>query len=480
MLELFPKYVCRSKWSAVSLLSLVLVAPAIVGQAHAKSMKSAVVAAVKTHPTALAERAAQRAIANELEESRQKFLPEIELFGDIGAENIHNPNSLSGSDNGSWKATRQVGVVARYTLFDGFERANAVYRNAARLDGALYSILATADTIALDAVEAYIDVYRHRQLLNIAGQNIVRHRDILSQIRGRVEGGKSSVSERIQIEERVFAAQSVEIEIEKASQDAAAKYRRVIGASPGGSMSIPGVKSLPRSINALVDSSLAGNPNLKALEKAVSESEYTRYSSESALRPKLFLEGKGTIGADRGGSRGDQREAFVGLKLSWKLFDGNASTSREMALAERVSNAMYVRDAKAREIQEIAEQSWNSYVNSRKRNSILRSQVASNRKIVKNYRDEYELSKRSLLDVLDAERARFNSEFQQIGAVSAQQFAKFRMLAVQGKLAANFGISRDALAASPDFEDRFLNSTSGFGAGSGGQGIFNIDLAPLK
>lgn len=470
---------CRFAKVVATIFATILLATSMSQATFAKSMKSAVVKAIETHPTALAERANQRAVANELEESRQRFLPEVELFGDIGAENINNPNSLSATDNGEWKLTRQVGVVARYTLFDGFERANAVYRNAARLDGALYSILATADSVALDAVEAYIDVHRHRQLQAIARRNIARHRDILRQIGGRVEGGKSSVSERIQIEERVFAAQSVEVEIEKASQDAAAKYRRVIGESPRGKMSVPGVKSLPRSVHGLIDASLSGNHTLKALEKAVAESEYTRNSARSALGPKLFLEGRGSVGADRAGSSGEQEEAFVGLRLSWKLFDGNATTSRENALAERVSNAMYLRDAKAREIQEIAEQSWNSYINNRKRNSLLNSQVASNRKIVENYRDEYELSKRSLLDVLDAERARFNSEFQQIGSRSAHQFARYRMLAVQGKLASHFGVSASALASEPNFEDRFLDAGSR-GLGAGGQGIFNIDLAPLK
>ena len=255
----------------LSVLVAFLVSVCIASSASAESMKSAVRKAVKTHPSGLAQRANQRAVANELEESRSQFKPQVELFGDIGAEWVNNRNSLSVADNSKWKGTRQIGIVARYTLFDGYERANSLYRNAARLDGALYSLLATSEVVALNAVEAYIDVVRHRQLLSIARRNIKRHRRILSQIRARVRGGKSPASDQFQIEERVFAARAVEVEITKAYQDSVAKYKKAVGRKPGRKMRISRVKHLPRSVGALVSASVANKYELKALSKTVSE-----------------------------------------------------------------------------------------------------------------------------------------------------------------------------------------------------------------
>lgn len=448
--------------------------------AVARSMKSEVQQAIKTHPSGLAQIANQRAIANELDASRSRYLPEVELFGDIGAEIVDNPSSLSATDNADWKATRQIGLSARLTLFDGYERANAMYRNAARLDGALYSTLATSEAVALNAVEAYIDVHRHRRLLTIARRNIERHREILRQIKSRVAGGKSPASDSFQIEERVFAARTVEVEIEKASLDAAAKFRKAIGRSPKGKMSIPQVRSLPRSLAALINNSLNNSYELKSLRKAVSENEYATNAGDAAYLPKLFLEGRTTIGADRGGSKGNEQDAFVGLKLSWKLFDGGVASSETTAQAERTGQAMYLRDVKVLEIRETAERSWNSHVKDGRRRSLLQSQVNTNRKIVKNYREEYELAKRTLLDVLDAERARFNSEFQQIGAAAAHQFSSFRMLATQNRLAEHFGMPRDKIVPDGDYENKFLDASRRGLVNTSGQSIFNIDIAPLR
>ena len=187
--------------------------------------------------------------------------------------------------------------------------------------------------------------------------------------------------------------------------------------------------------------------------------------------PKLFLEGSASVGADRSGSRGSENDLFVGLKLTWNLYDSGVTASRERAFTERVGQSEFQRDVRIRDVQETAERSWIGYVNGRKRNAILRRQVSKNREIVSSYIEEYELSKRTLLDVLDAERARFNSQFQQISAAAAYQFAGFRILATQSRLAAFFGIEQSSIAADPYFEEQFTADPFG---------IFNIDIEPLK
>lgn len=475
-----PLMAFSSIWVQVSLGSALVVVASFATPVYAASMKSAVSKAIKTHPTGLAQRSNKRAIANELEESRSQFLPQVDLFGDIGAEIVHNPSSLSSSDNDRWKASRQIGVSAQFMLFDGYERANNVYRNAARLDGALYSILATTEALALNAVEAYIDVYRHRKLLAIARLNIRRHNKILRQIRARVSGGKSPQSDVFQIEERVFAARAVEVEIQTASKDAQAKYRKAIGNSAKGKMRIPRPKRVPRTLSSLKSSSVANNYELKALAKSISENEYASEANRSALAPKLSLEGRATAGADRGGSRGTERDAYVGLKLSWKLYDGGISESRATSLAERAAQSGHQRDVRVREIKETAERSWNAFTGGKKRFLILSSQVRSNMKIVRNYREEYELSKRSLLDVLDAERARFNSEFQQISVEAAYRYSTFRMLATQSKLARYFGHTQSSIAPKPVFERKFVNTSGRVFSSSSSQSVFDINIDPLK
>ena len=57
-------------------------------------------------------------------------------------------------------------------LFDGWDRANDIYRSAALVDAAASSpVIERSEAMGLDAVEAYIDVQRHCQILSVAHIN---------------------------------------------------------------------------------------------------------------------------------------------------------------------------------------------------------------------------------------------------------------------------------------------------------------------
>ena len=434
---------------------------------NAMSLKQAVRAAVQENPTANAERSNVRASASEFEAGAASFGPSVDIFGDVGAQ--RKKIATSGITNSNF--TREVGLRASILLFDGYERANRLYQSAANIDQATYRLLATAETVALNAVEAYVDVVRHRRLVSASRDNIARHRDILSQIRKRVDGGTSPVSDRIQIEERVYAAEAVAVEIETALRDAQARFRQVVGVSPKGKMTIPRVRNLPVSLNQFVANSIANHYKIKEAQKAVNGLEYSRDATNSALLPRISLEGKASVGEDRAGSRGDESDLYVGLRLAWKIYDHGVSSARDQVLADRVSEAEYRKEAVIRDIRQVAETAWNALVSSRKRHGIVSSQLASNREIATSYRKEYELSKRSLLDVLDAQSSLFSSQFSQISVAAVADFSRYRMLATMSRLNSHFGIDVELPIQEYDVETMVVSDP---------MGVFNLSIEPLR
>lgn len=434
--------------------------------ALAESLQSAVQFAVTENPKRLSARAGVKASAQELESARREYLPKVNLFGDVGAQS----RASGTSSDRNVLASSQIGLSGSLILFDGYRRSNILYRNSARLDGSLYELVSAAEAVALNSVEAYIDVVRHYRLRAIASRNIERHRDILKQIDARVAGEKSPVSDLYQAEERVLAAEAVEIEISKALSEAKAKYKRAIGRTATGNMTVPLPKGLPKSSQALVEKSITNNVGLKEARSAIAAADYERNASRSKGLPQVSLEGRVSHGSNRNGLPGVRNDAYVGVQLSWDLFDGGVGRADTAALEARKEQVAYNRDSLVREVTEGAEQAWIAFSEQRKRNGVLVEQVSANNRIVQNYLQEYELSKRSLLDVLDAERALFNTKFQQISVEASYQFAAYRILAVQSALASHFGFEADAQIARPDFERRAKSS----------QNFFNIEIEHLK
>jgi adhesin transport system outer membrane protein len=121
-----------------------------------------------------------------------------------------------------------------------------------------------------------------------------------------------------------------------------------------------------------------------------------------------------------------------------------------------------------RQIGEAVERAYNGLTLGRKRANILDSEVNANRRVVAAYIEEYKLSKRSLLDLLDAESALFNSRFQWTNAYSLYVFAAYQTLATMGLLLPHFSINQPAV------------DTGGVRLQAQEQGVFNITLDPLQ
>ena len=117
-------------------------------------------------------------------------------------------------------------------LFDGWDRANDIYRSAALVDAASRRVMERSEALGLDAVEAYIDVERHSQVLGVANQSRRRLQSILGLVRELNTGGKVPRSDVDQAVERIAASDAVIAQIEQSLAEAKAKFRQVVGTEP--------------------------------------------------------------------------------------------------------------------------------------------------------------------------------------------------------------------------------------------------------
>jgi adhesin transport system outer membrane protein len=103
---------------------------------------------------------------------------------------------------------------------------------------------------------------------------------------------------------------------------------------------------------------------------------------------------------------------------------------------------------------------------------LLTRQLRANTLIVRQYRDELKAAKRSLIDLLEAERTVFNVRFQKANTDAALTFSRYRILAAQSRLAAHFGVAPSKVIFAPDYEERALASPR--------SAVFDTVVEPLR
>ena len=451
----------------VALLSALVLTAA---PSSAESLRAAVEAAVTSNPSVLAAGAEARGSAYEVLQLRSEYEPAVRLFGEVGPQWVNDPSNLSEEDNEDWKISRSVGVEAEVVLFDGYRRAILIYATAARVVGNILRLMDASETMALNATEVYVDVFRQRGLVAAAERNLARHREIAAQVAGLVEGGRLPVSDRLQAEDRVRAAELALIDVRRALEDAGARYARIVGRPPSGQMSIPRLSGLPRNSTALVERAVQRSYRVRVAETELNSALYAQRIVEADRAPRVTLNAGGRYGRDLDGASGEDSDVFVGLRFNWTLYQGGR-TPQSRALIEARSKAMSERNVAIRDVRELAERTWNGFRANAESARVLADQLASAENLVAQFRSEFEAGTRSLLDVLEAERVRFDVEFEKLSADASYAFSTYRLLAVESRLAQHFGVAPANMPFAPDFESRALADP---------RSVFRTAIPPLE
>lgn len=431
------------------------------GSLRAESIQSAIVYALNNSEARKASLASIEAQSQQVAIAQGNRLPRVTLFGDAGAEKVNNPSSLPLAQNNQWNLSRQVGVSVDYTLVDGMRGLNTIYREATVLDGEIVRMLDATETLALNAVQAYIDVVRHQGIVHLTQRNVDTHARIAGQVGEQVRAGKLPEADRFRADEKWLAAKLARTDAKSALADAYSRYQLVIGKYPQGQMSMYSNVPVPQSKAALEHIAVTNSLLVRLAHNQVKVAAYDAAISDAEWKPQVSLFAGANTGVDRGGTAGRENTLSAGVRMNWTLYNGN---NREKAAARNQSllaQAQHLLKQTEAEVRDNARRMWNSYRAASERRSLLERSVSQNARIVEAYREEFEAAKRPLLQVLDAERALFNMRVQRLNAEAAQVFQTYKMLAVQNWLSNHFGLADSGYILNANFEKRARSAPRG-------------------
>ncbi|MEP9390253.1 TolC family outer membrane protein [Mesorhizobium sp. KR9-304] len=421
-------------------IAIAIVMAATTFHARATTLREAVQQAVLTNPRIDAAQANRRATEYSFKQAKGRFLPEVEINADIGQQKIDRPEGLGPDVNNTWQDRRQAGISIRQVLFDGWDRANDIYRTQASISAASFRVMVRSEAVGLNSVEAYIDVIRHRDLLALAQDNLRRHQALLRIIQERYDGGRAPIGDLQQTIERVEAAKALVAQIKVSSETARAKYKNAVGISPSDLKSVSYATGIPKSVADVTNRAIRNNPRVK---EAVAETEVSYFDKEqfrSTLYPQVYLEGNAMAGENLEGTPGRDNELEAMVVLRWKLFDGGVRRNRTAELGERYSEKLSEQMILVRELTQEVEIAWARLVDGRAEVQAIQREVDQNIKVVASYQDEYNANKRSLLDVLDAENSKFASQFELSNVTALHVFSSYELLAQMGVLLDTLGV----------------------------------------
>ena len=423
--------------AVAAVLLCVAAAPVMAG---GLSLSEAVRLAVENHPR-VAEAAAERRIADtRLRQQTGRYLPTLDVSGFLGEQFVDRPNSLAAAANANWQSNKQFDSTAQLVLFDGFDRANAVYGQIARINASAIRVLEQSELVALETVEAYLDVMRHRQILAVAQRSIATHQEYLSQIQTAFAGGRAPAGDVAQARERLAAVRTIVGDVRRALGIVEAQFINLVGRKPGRLRGVGYPEGIPHQLQTAIDRARANHPALAATQSDIDALERDRARVDSAFLPRVTLDGAATLAEDIDGVRGRNNDFSVRLGATWNLFNGGIDAARKDEQNERIVAEQIRLDRLRLDVDQAVREAWVTMGSIDQRIHALRNQIEAAGALIEAYREEYDAGLRDYLDLLNAEGNRFNAQIELASAETIALFARFETIAAMGALVRHFGV----------------------------------------
>ena len=321
-------------------------------------------------------------------------------------------------------------LAVTQNLFNGFDTTYQQEQTEARLRSALYEIFDTADNIALDAVQAYVDVLRQQELVRLADANVSNHERILSQIRERSESGVGRRSELQQTEGRVARAHASLIAQQNNLQDAESRLHEILGRYVVVSkMQKPQLPEHPgQTLDDLIDIALEKHPAIRVASFNVKAAVADSSRARSNNYPKLDLQLAKEVGNDISGLDGTLDELRLVLNLSYNLYRGGADRATERKRISAVhQNQEFARKVQ-RQVINTLRLAWAADQSLTSQMEFLLDHIEKSRQTVESYGEEFFIGQRDLIDLLNAENELNTAQNQHANAYFDAMAARYRIL----------------------------------------------------
>lgn len=360
--------------------------------------------------------------------------PSVGVSADISRADIEQTTFGSGG-----LTSKSMGLSLTQPLYRGG-------RTTAGVRGAEYTVRAavaeyaqTEQSVLLAGIQAYLDVYRDQQIVELRKNNesvLSRH---LNATKKRLEVGEKTRTDVSQAESRLADAAAGTIQARGQLASSRAFFEQIAGlpVPPDGIALSDNSPGVPETLEEAMSVAEQNNPAILAVGYIQKAAEENIGVAEGELLPEISLDGGLSRAYDPlPGFTKQQDIAQIGLSASLPLYKGGSVQSR-IREAKHTANQRRIEIEEAhRDIRRQAADAWQVLETARAVIKARHSQVQAAELALSGVEQEMGQGTRTTLDNLDAEQELLAARVAEVSAQRDAHVAAYGLLAVMGGLTA--------------------------------------------
>lgn len=362
------------------------------------------------------------------------YLPQVSLYAGIGYENV---SYNSGVETDTELTRRELGLRITQSLFEGFKTSAEVARLDYEMRADKQALLSEAENLSLEVAEVYLDYLKAVETTSLSQRNVADHKKVLNDIQSRQAKGLSSAADVAQVQARLATSQSALFAAKNNQFDLKAQYYDLVGSFPN-DLHVPKADTVfvPKTLAEALDEASNKHPEIGAAIMDINAADKQVEREKSGYWPKFKLQLDVNDNENVGGYEGPDDDARVMLTMSYDLYSGGRTTAKTEAAAWRKEEAIAIKNNTHRQVIEGTTLAWNAYRFIGKQKSFYMKNVDFATEAEAGYRQQFNLGKRSLLDVLDSKVELFVARKNYINAAFDERKSSYRLINATGRLIA--------------------------------------------
>ncbi|DAB33562.1 MAG TPA: hypothetical protein CFH82_09735 [Sulfurospirillum sp. UBA12182] len=387
---------------------------------------------INNHPDIQKQLEYYQSVEQDIAISKSEYQPSLDFQSSFGKEKIEYEGTTQDTDETFY----QNSLTLTQNLFQGFATDAKVEQNRARLSSAAFTLLDSANNLALESIKSYMDVLREDALTNLYQENVKNHEDIYSKIKERTDAGRGRMSEVQQTLSRLHLAKSNLIVQQNNFFDTLSNYHYYVGKHFDMVNTQKPIFdfSLPKDVDEASIVAIKNNPAIKVMRSNVlaKKAEYT--SATSNFYPSIDAVVSRDWEHNANGVNGDKDTTKAYLSLKYNLYKGGSHEAQRVKVMKQIEEENSALNKLKREVIKATRLAFSSYKSYEEQIKYLALHVQAAKETLDSYNEEYNLGRRDLLAILDAQKEYITARQTLLRAEYDFLYAKFRLLNVTSQL----------------------------------------------
>lgn len=407
-----------------------------------QDLKTTISEVLSTNPVVLERLKNYNATKEDIAAAKAGYLPKLDLSVGVGKEDGKRPLNQEFD-----YSVYQNSLTLTQNLFKGFETTSRVKEQENRTIASAYSYIERVNDTSFKMVNAYIQVMKNRELLAIQKENVEINTEIFKKVQKLYDAGLTTLSEVNKIESALSLAKSNFVVQENTLLDATYNLQKVLGRHIEPQvMNKPILNvNLPANIEEATQYAMQNNPSLLVGTYNIKLAQAVYQEKKSPFYPSIDLEISQAMNKNLSGIEGKYENLRAMAYLKYNLFNGFADEAGLQKSVSSIYQEIETKNRLGREVTEGLSLSWVANEKLSAQLEHLNDYKKFSLQTLTLYSKEYDLGRRSLLDLLSAQNDFIGAKAQIISTEYNMLFAKYRILDAMGILVSTVHGDTDAI-----------------------------------